>query len=157
MTWEESVDLALCFGWIDGIRKRVDEFRYVIRFSRRKPRGIWSVRNIGRVRELRKKGLMEPAGLRALGKMKSERQAVYSYEQRGNARLSPAHERRFLARKKAWDFFRAQAPSYQRTASWWVVSAKREETRSRRLDALIGASGRQLRIDALSSQGDSAR
>jgi uncharacterized protein YdeI (YjbR/CyaY-like superfamily) len=157
MTWEESVDLALCFGWIDGIRKRVDEFRYVIRFARRKPRSIWSVRNIGRVRELRKQGLMEPAGLRALGNMKSERQAVYSYEQRRNARLSPAHERRFRARKKAWDFFRAQAPSYQRTACWWVVSAKREETRSRRLDALIGACGRRLRIDALSSQGDSAR
>jgi uncharacterized protein YdeI (YjbR/CyaY-like superfamily) len=149
MTWEEAVDGALCFGWIDGIRRRVDELRYVIRFTCRKPGSIWSLRNIGRVRELVSQGLMEPAGLRAFQNLRSERQAVYSYEQRKVARLGPERERRFRASKKAWSFFRAQAPSYQRIASWWVVSAKREETRSRRLEALIGASGQGRRIDAM--------
>src|SRR5580692_6380054 len=102
MTWEESVDLALCFGWIDGLRKRIDALRYVIRFARRKPRSIWSVRNIGRVGELRKRGLMEPAGLRAFGNMADSRKAVYSYEQRRAASLSPADERRFRSSGKAW-------------------------------------------------------
>jgi uncharacterized protein YdeI (YjbR/CyaY-like superfamily) len=150
MTWEEAVDGALCFGWIDGVRRRLDEHRYVIRFSRRKAGSIWSVRNIGRVRELTALGLMEPAGLAAFRNLKSERSAVYSYEQRGKARLGTDLERRFRASAQAWDFFRAQAASYQRTASWWVSSAKREETRLRRLGVLIEASGRRRRIDELS-------
>ena len=149
MTWEEAVDMALCFGWIDGIRKSAGELQYVIRFSRRRPRSIWSVRNIARVRELAKQGIMEPAGLAAFRQLGSERFAVYSYEQRRNARLSPALERRFRACRKAWEFFRAQAPSYCRIASWWVVSAKREETRLRRLEALIDASRNQRPINAL--------
>lgn len=149
MTWEEAVDLALCFGWIDGLRKRVDPLRYVIRFTRRRARSIWSVRNIARVRELKGRGLMEPAGLAAFGEMRGERRAVYSYEQRRRARLSPAHQLRFRAARKAWDYFRSQAPSYQRIANWWVVSAKREETRWRRLGALIEASRRLRRIDAV--------
>ncbi|HXQ79935.1 MAG TPA: YdeI/OmpD-associated family protein [Opitutaceae bacterium] len=141
MTWEESVDVALCFGWIDGVRKSAGERRYVIRFSRRRPRSVWSARNIARVRELAKQGLMEPAGLAAFRRLESDRSAVYSYEQRRNARLASVHERRFRARGKAWEFFQAQAPSYQRVASWWVLSAKKEETRLRRLERLIDASG----------------
>jgi uncharacterized protein YdeI (YjbR/CyaY-like superfamily) len=149
MTWEEAVDTALCFGWIDGIRKSAGERRYVIRFTRRRARSIWSVRNIARVRELAKQGLVEPAGLRAFRQLGSARQAAYSYEQRRKARLGPAFERRFRARARAWAFFQAQAPGYRRVASWWVVSAKREETRLRRLEALIDASGRRRPIDAL--------
>jgi uncharacterized protein YdeI (YjbR/CyaY-like superfamily) len=149
MSWDESVDTALCFGWIDGIRKRVDEARYVIRFTARKPRSIWSARNIARVRELGSQGLMEPAGMKALERLAEGRSAVYSYEQRKEARLAPAHERRFRASGKAWEFFRSRAPSYRRTATWWVVSAKREETRLRRLGVLIDASARGLSLDAL--------
>lgn len=154
ITWEEAVDVALCFGWIDGIRKSAGPLRYVIRFGRRKPSSAWSVRNIARVRELARQDLMEPAGLLAFSRLKSERSAVYSYEQRKAARLSPAQERRFRSDRMAWEYFRAQAPSYQRTASWWVVSAKREETRLRRLEKLIEASGRRRPIDAIARPGD---
>ena len=149
LTWEDSVDAALCFGWIDGVRRSAGPLRYVIRFSRRKPRSIWSVRNLGRARELERLGLMEPAGLAALRGLRSERHAVYSYEQRRTARLGPAHERRFRSVKAAWAFFSAQAPSYRRVASWWVTSAKREETRLRRLEALVRASGLGRRVDLL--------
>src|SRR5271157_3965016 len=156
MTWEEAVDTALCFGWIDGVRTGAGEIRYAIRFTPRNPRSTWSVRNIARVRELTKQGLMEPAGLGAFGQLKSERSAVYSYEQRRNARLSPAHERLFRASGNAWEFFRAQAPSYQRVASWWVVSAKKDETKLRRLKTLIDASRRGRPIDALARPTDSS-
>jgi uncharacterized protein YdeI (YjbR/CyaY-like superfamily) len=149
LTWEESVDAALCYGWIDGIRKRLDETRYVIRFTRRNSRSIWSVRNIARVRELVAMSLMEPAGLAAFRQMRSERSAVYAYEQRRAARLSLDHQRRFGRSAAAWEFFRAQAPSYQRTAAWWVVSAKQEETRLRRLERLIEVSAAGRRLDAL--------
>lgn len=149
LTWEESVDAALCYGWIDGVRKRLDETRYVIRFTRRKPRSIWSVRNIARVRELVRMSLMEPAGLAAFRHLRSERSAVYSFEQRIAARLDPAHERRFRRSAPGWAFFRTQAPSYQRTAACWVVSAKKEETRRRRLERLIEVSAAGRRLDAL--------
>ncbi len=148
LTWEESVDAALCYGWIDGVRKRLDVTRYVIRFTRRNPRSIWSVRNIARVAELVRLSLMRPAGLAAFGQMRSERSAVYSFEQRRAARLDSAHERRFRRNAAGWKFFRAQAPSYQRTATWWVVSAKKEETRLRRLERLIGVSAAGRRLDA---------
>ncbi len=149
LTWEESVDAALCYGWIDGVRKRLDASRYVIRFTRRKPRSIWSVRNIARVKELVRMSLMEPAGLAAFRLMTSERSAVYSFEQRRGARLGPEHARRFRHSAAGWEFFRAQAPSYQRTAAWWVVSAKREETRWRRLEKLVEVSSAGRRLDAL--------
>jgi uncharacterized protein YdeI (YjbR/CyaY-like superfamily) len=157
LTWEEAVDAALCFGWIDGIRKGAGELRYAIRFTPRNPRSIWSVRNITRARELTKQGLMEAGGLRAFGRLKSDRSAVYSYEQRRNARLAPAQERLFRASKKAWEFFRAQAPSYQRVTSWWVVSAKKEETRLKRLEALIDASRHRRPIDAMVRPTDSGK
>ncbi|HMD59813.1 MAG TPA: YdeI/OmpD-associated family protein [Opitutaceae bacterium] len=149
MTWEEAVDEALCFGWIDGVRRSAADLRYLIRFSRRKPLSVWSVRNIARARELTQRGLMEPSGLAAFGRLASERSAVYSYEQRRTASLGPALVGRLRANKKAWEYFRSRSPSYQRTASWWVVSAKREETRLRRLETLIADSSHGRPIAAI--------
>jgi uncharacterized protein YdeI (YjbR/CyaY-like superfamily) len=148
LTWEESVDAALCFGWIDGRRKRVDEVRYVIRFSRRNPRSIWSVRNIARVRELMRLKLMAPLGLAAFRQMDRQRAAVYSYEQRRRARFAPGQARRFQENAPAWDFFQAQAPSYRKLVTFWVVSAKKEETRLRRLERAIVVSAQRRRFDA---------
>jgi uncharacterized protein YdeI (YjbR/CyaY-like superfamily) len=148
LTWEESVDAALCFGWIDGLRKSVDPLRYVIRFSRRKARSIWSVRNIARVRELMRLKVMAPMGLAAFRKMDRRRSAVYSFEQRRRARFSPGQARRFQENAPAWHFFRAQAPSYRRVVTFWVVSAKKEETRRRRLERAIAVSARRRRLDA---------
>jgi uncharacterized protein YdeI (YjbR/CyaY-like superfamily) len=142
ITWQELVDEELCFGWIDGIRKGIDDLSYSNRITPRTPRSSWSVVNIARARELIRLGRMHPAGLEAFERRTDERSAIYSYEQRKTARLDPAAERTFRANKKAWTFFQAQATSYQRTAIWWVVSAKREETRQRRVATLIGDSAR---------------
>jgi uncharacterized protein YdeI (YjbR/CyaY-like superfamily) len=128
-TWPEAVDGALCFGWIDGVRKSISETSYVIRFTPRRPRSIWSAINIKRVGELTTLGLMRPAGLQTFERRQGDRSAIYAYEQRKGARLR--------ANKKAWKFFRAQPPWYRRTASWWVISAKKEETRLKRLAQLI--------------------
>lgn len=145
LTWPESVDEALCFGWIDGIRKSVDEVSYTIRFTPRKPRSSWSAVNIKRATELAELGLMQPAGLKAFQNRQEARSAVYAYEQRGQ-KLDGAHERKLQANKKAWAFFQAQPPSYQKAASWWVISAKKEETRLKRLATLIedSANGRTV-------------
>jgi uncharacterized protein YdeI (YjbR/CyaY-like superfamily) len=137
ITWPEAVDEALCFGWIDGLRKRVDEISYTIRFTPRKPTSTWSAVNIKRVGELTKMGLMRPAGVKAFGRRKSDRSAIYSYEQRKGARLTGVDEKQFRAHKNAWKFFQGQPPWYRRTASWWVISAKKEETRRKRLARLI--------------------
>jgi uncharacterized protein YdeI (YjbR/CyaY-like superfamily) len=142
ITWPEAVDQALCFGWIDGVRRRIDDERYSIRFTPRKPRSTWSAVNIERARELRAQGLMRRPGLRAFEARSDDRSAIYGYEQRKAARLGPANERRFRADRAAWAFFQAQPPSYRRTATWWVISAKKEETRQRRLDRLIDDSAR---------------
>ena len=147
LTWEESVDAALCYGWIDGLRKSLDTLRYVIRFTRRKPDSIWSVRNIGRIKELVRLELMHPAGLEAYGKLNPKRSAVYSFEQRKQARFSASDVRRFKSRPKAWAFFRSQAPSYRRMFTFWIVSAKKPETRLRRLDRVIAASADGVKID----------
>jgi uncharacterized protein YdeI (YjbR/CyaY-like superfamily) len=145
ITWPESVDEALCFGWIDGVRYRIDDTSYRIRFTPRKPRSVWSLVNVKRVAELKKLGRMAAAGLAAFAKADPKRSGIYSYE-RQNAKLDAASEKRFRANKNAWAFFKAQAPSYQRLTTYWVVSAKREETRRRRLVALIAgsAAGRRL-------------
>ena len=137
ITWPESVDAALCFGWIDGVRRSVDEISYAIRFTPRRPRSIWSDINIKRAQALTDQGLMRPAGAAAFAARIEAKSAVYSYEQRGRAKLGDVYERLFRANKKAWAFFTAQAPGYQRTARWWVISAKREETRLKRLGTLI--------------------
>jgi uncharacterized protein YdeI (YjbR/CyaY-like superfamily) len=146
ITWPESVDQALCFGWIDGLRKTVDDASYMIRFSPRKPTSTWSAINIRRAKELRSMGLMSPAGLRAFAKRAPDKSAIYSYEQRHNARLTAAQEKRFRANRKAWQFFCARAAWYQRTATRWVISAKKEETRAKRLSILIedSAAGRTI-------------
>ncbi len=147
ITWPESVDQALCFGWIDGIRKSVDEHSYKIRFTPRKPTSTWSAVNMRRVDELTKLGLMKPAGLKAFERRKQDKSAIYAYEQaRHEAQLPDAFEKQLRANKKAWAFFQKQPPSYQRGASWWVISAKREETRLKRLETLItdSAQGRTV-------------
>jgi uncharacterized protein YdeI (YjbR/CyaY-like superfamily) len=147
ITWPEAVDQALCFGWIDGVRRGIDADSYSIRFSPRKPRSFWSNVNIKRARELVELGLMAPAGRRAFEARAGERSGAYSYENREAARLDPEQERRFRERPAAWEWFERQPPSYRRAASWWVVSAKREETRRRRLATLIedSAQGRPVK------------
>jgi uncharacterized protein YdeI (YjbR/CyaY-like superfamily) len=145
MTWPESVDQALCFGWIDGIRKSVDDTRYTIRFTPRKAGSTWSAVNVKRVEELTKQGLMQPAGLKAFEQRKEDKSGIYSYEQ-GDAKLDDAFEQQFRANQSAWEYFQKQAPSYQKAAIWWVVSAKQEATREKRLAKLIEDSeqGRRL-------------
>jgi uncharacterized protein YdeI (YjbR/CyaY-like superfamily) len=139
ITWPESVDAALSFGWIDGVRRRIDDETYSIRFTPRKARSVWSAVNIRRVEELRRLGLMRPAGIKAFEARLAERSAIYSFEQQ-NIAFESAQERQFRANKAAWTFFQAQAPWYQRAATWWVVSAKREETKVKRLATLIADS-----------------
>lgn len=153
ITWPESVDGALCFGWIDGVRKSIDDVRYMIRFTPRKPRSTWSAINIKRVGELKKLGLMHPSGLAAFEKRDSDRSAIYSYEQRKSAQLSAEFEKRFRKQADAWEFFQSLPAWYQRTATYWVVSARREETRLRRLEVLIDCSARKRNIPALSRPG----
>ncbi|WP_211241564.1 YdeI/OmpD-associated family protein [Cystobacter fuscus] len=145
ITWPESVDQALCFGWIDGVRKRLDEHSYTIRFTPRKPRSIWSSVNIQRVRELTGQGLMRPAGLRAFEARSEERSGIYSHEQKDTA-LPEAYDKQLKANKKAWSFFQSQAPWYQRAALHWITSAKKEETRLKRLATLLqdSAEGRTV-------------
>jgi uncharacterized protein YdeI (YjbR/CyaY-like superfamily) len=149
VTWPESVDVALCFGWIDGVRKRLDENSYTIRFTPRRSGSIWSDANLKRARELIASGLMHPAGLKAFEARLEARTAIYSYEQRKTAELDPASKKRFQAHPKAWAFFEAQAPSYRRITAWWVISAKQEKTRTRRLDQLIETSEKARVIDLL--------
>lgn len=153
ITWQESVDQALCFGWIDGIRKSVDSTSYTNRFTPRKPGGTWSTINANRVAELTALGLMKPAGLEAFRERAPARTGIYSYEQRQTARLSAAQERQFRAHRKAWEYFTAQPPSYRKTAIWWVVTAKREETQMRRLETLIASSERGRPIPSLTRPG----
>lgn len=149
ITWQESVDEALCFGWIDGVRNAVDEASYRIRFTPRKPRSTWSAVNIKRVAELQREGRMHPAGLAAFARRSESRSEIYSYEQRKTAKLDAAGERRFRANAKAGKFYAAQAPWYRRTSAWWVLSAKKEETRQRRLEVLIESSAQGRRIDPM--------
>jgi uncharacterized protein YdeI (YjbR/CyaY-like superfamily) len=146
ITWPESVDEALCFGWIDGVRKSIDADRYKIRFTPRRPGSTWSLVNTKRVEELSALGRMQSAGLVAFEARLEKRSGVYAYEQRKTATLDPGQARQFRANKPAWDFFQSQPPSYRQTATWWVISAKREETRERRLATLIedSAAGRRI-------------
>jgi uncharacterized protein YdeI (YjbR/CyaY-like superfamily) len=147
VTWPQIVDEALCFGWIDGIRRGIDDESWSIRLTPRKPTSNWSSVNIGRVAELEKEGRMTPAGRAAFERRSAERSGIYSYEQRKKARLDPDQERELRANEAAYEFFRSQPPGYRRTATHWVVSAKREETRRKRLATLIedSANGRRLR------------
>lgn len=157
ITWPESVDQALCFGWIDGVRRGLDADSYTIRFTPRTPRSTWSAVNIKRAKELIEAGLIRPAGLAAFQARTDERSASYSYERRRAAELAPEQERRFRANAPAWEFFSAQPPYYRRTAIHWVTSAKREETRARRLATLIEDSASGLRLANLSGNGTARR
>jgi len=150
ITWPEAVDGALCFGWIDGIRKSVDDSSYKIRFTPRKPRSIWSAVNVKRAAELSAMGLMHLAGLSAFQKRDKTRSEIYSYEQRKRAKLPSAYERTFRDKPGAWAFFESQPAGYKRICSWWVISAKKEETKLKRLAALIEHSERKRKIPALS-------
>ena len=145
MTWPESVDEALCFGWIDGLRKSVDASSYTIRFSPRKPISIWSAVNIKRAQELTAQRRMRPAGLGAFAKRKENRSGIYSYEQRSATLVKPYADR-LKKNRAAWNFFRAQPPYYQKAMNWWVVSAKREATRLKRLKRLEEDSARGRRL-----------
>lgn len=137
ISWPQAVDGALCFGWIDGIRKSVDAISYTIRFTPRKPRSVWSAVNVRRASELSAKGLMHPAGLAAFEHREGKRSEIYSYEQRKTAELPVAYRKKFRAHPAAWKFFQDQAPWYRRTCSWWVISAKKEETKLKRLAELM--------------------
>ena len=147
ITWPESVDEALCVGWIDGIRKTLDAESYVIRFTPRKARSTWSAVNIRRVAQLEREGRMRPAGRAAFERRTDDKSAIYAYEQRQTAQLDETAEQKFRANEKAWAFFQAQAPWYRRTAIYKVISAKRAETREKRLAELIAdsAAGRRIR------------
>jgi uncharacterized protein YdeI (YjbR/CyaY-like superfamily) len=149
LTWGESVDGALCFGWIDGVRSRLDEVRYMIRFTPRQPRSLWSEKNIRRAQQLSQEGCMHPAGLAAFQQRGQTSSPAYSAEQRKTAQLPPAYQKQFRLHPAAWEFFRAQAPGYQRMSSLWVISAQKQETQARRLDQLIACSARRQPIPAL--------
>jgi uncharacterized protein YdeI (YjbR/CyaY-like superfamily) len=153
ITWPESVDEALCFGWIDGVRRSLGDEAYCIRFTPRKPTSIWSAINVARVLELEKLGKMTPAGQRAFAARTPERTGVYSFERSAAAKLAPDEERKLRANAKASAFFYEQAPWYQRAAIHWIVSPKRAETRGRRLDALIADSARGRTVPPLTRPG----
>lgn len=146
ITWPESVDQALCFGWIDGVRHSIDKDSYGIRFTPRKPSSIWSTVNIAKAEELIKDGLMQPAGLKAFEARDKLRTNLYSFEQKEAPKLSPELQRQFQAQTEAWQFFIAQAPSYQKTIIHWIMSAKKEETKIARLNQAITASGSGERL-----------
>lgn len=145
MTWQEAVDQALCFGWIDGIRRRWDDDRYSNRFTPRRKGSNWSAINIRRVGELKKLGLMQPAGLAAFALRTDARSAIYAYEQRKTLAFTPAQLARFRRHPDAWTFFQAQPPSYRQLSTYWVLSAVKPETRDRRLDTLIATSAKKQR------------
>jgi len=153
ITWPESVDEALCFGWIDGVRRSLGERDYSIRFTPRRTRSIWSAVNVARVAELTKLGRMRPAGIRAFAARTPERTGVYAFERKEAAKLTKAQEKTLRANRKAAAFFDAQPPGYRKTAIHWVISAKQEATRDRRLQLLIADSAAGLRIGPLRRPG----
>lgn len=148
ITYKEAVDEALCFGWIDGIRKGLNEESYVNRFTPRKRNSIWSNVNTRRINELIEEGRVHPSGLEAFNKRVEEKAGVYSFEQNSH-KLLVAFEKKFKANKKAWKYFTSKAPWYQRTSIHWVMSAKQEVTRLKRLETLINDSENQKMIAQL--------
>jgi uncharacterized protein YdeI (YjbR/CyaY-like superfamily) len=148
ITWPEAVDQALCFGWIDGIRKSVDEESYANRFTPRRPRSNWSAVNIKRVQVLTELGLMRPEGLAVFEQSTDDRSGTYSFEQQGAVELGEEFEGLFRANPVAWDDFQSRPAGYRRTATWWVMSAKKDETRRKRLATLIedSAQGRPIKL-----------
>jgi len=153
LTWSQAVDQALCFGWIDTRRNRIDEDSHMQRFTPRKPGSNWSKLNVEKMKKLTEAGLVRSAGLAAFERRREDRTGVYSFERREQARLDPEQEERFRANAAAWEFFQAQAPWYKRTALHLVTSAKRPETRERRLNQLIEDSAAGRRLNQLTSPG----
>jgi uncharacterized protein YdeI (YjbR/CyaY-like superfamily) len=145
ITWPESVDQALCFGWIDGVRKSFDDESYMIRFSPRKPGSIWSSVNIKRAKALIEQGQMRPAGLKAFEARKENKSGVYSYEQR-SVDLPEPYERLLKKNKAAWRYFEKESAYYRKAVFWWIVCAKKEDTRMKRLDQLVACSEKGERI-----------
>ncbi len=146
ITWPQSVDEALCFGWIDGIRKSIDDESYFIRFTPRKADSIWSAINIKKAEELTAKHLMQPAGLESFAKRKEHKSAIYSYEKEA-AELAPEYIEQFKANKKAWAFFEAETPAYRKWMIHKIMDAKQEKTRLARLEALIKDSEAGKRLE----------
>lgn len=149
ITWPEAVDGALCFGWIDGVRKSLDENSYTIRFTPRRSRSTWSAINIKRMAELKKQRLVHSAGWQAFLRRTDDRSEIYAYEQRKGAKLTAEYEKLFRANQDAWRFFQAQPAWYRRTSSWWVIRAKKEETRRKRLARLLDDSAHNRPIPNL--------
>jgi uncharacterized protein YdeI (YjbR/CyaY-like superfamily) len=145
ITWPESVDQALCFGWIDGIRKRVDKSSYQIRFTPRRRGSIWSAINIKRATELVRQRQMRSAGIKAFAARIENKSGIYSYEQR-STELSEPYAKQLQKNKAAWNFFRTQPPLYRKMMDWWIVSAKKEETRMARVAKLISESAKGKRL-----------
>ena len=148
LTWPESVDEALCYGWIDGIRKSIDDISYKIRFTPRKPGSVWSDVNIKRAQALIEQGQMQSAGLNAFQVRRENKSGVYSYEQR-SVELKEPYNRLLKKNKSAWNFFQAQPASYRKAVSWWIISAKQEETRLKRLEKLTAYSVQGQRLPEL--------
>lgn len=146
MTWSQSVDQALCFGWIDSVRRSINEESYCIRFTPRKSTSIWSDINIKKVEELNKSGLMTPEGQKAFDLRKEHRSRIYSHEKEPDD-LDPIYEKQFKKNKLAWGFFNTQAPSYKKVMIHWIMSAKQEKTRSSRLEKTINISEQQKRME----------
>ncbi|HEY0429265.1 MAG TPA: YdeI/OmpD-associated family protein [Pyrinomonadaceae bacterium] len=145
MTWPQSVDEALCFGWIDGVRRSIDAESYAIRFTPRKPKSIWSAVNIKKVEELTAKGLMKPAGIAAFERREESKSRIYAYENKP-IEFSDEFEKLFRANENAWRFFEKQPNGYRRTSMYWVMSAKQHSTQVKRLEKLIKASASNRRI-----------
>jgi uncharacterized protein YdeI (YjbR/CyaY-like superfamily) len=146
VSWPEAVDEALCVGWIDGVRHRIDEARYKIRFTPRKPGSHWSAVNIKRVAELDAEGRMRPAGRAAFAQRTEARSKIASYEQAAMPELSDAEVAQFKQTAGAWGFYQALPASYKKKLTWWVVSAKQQATRSNRLAQWVEACAREKRL-----------
>jgi uncharacterized protein YdeI (YjbR/CyaY-like superfamily) len=157
MTWPQSVAEALCFGWIDGVRRRLDDESYTIRFTPRKPSSIWSTVNTKTMRELIDAKQVHPAGMRAFERRSEAKSSVYAYENRHAAVFDPESEREFKRHKAAWKFFEQCPPWYRRTTTWRVVSAKRPETRAKRLAELIACCAERRAIPSLTLSRDPLR
>lgn len=145
VTYAEALDEALCFGWIDGVRKSLNETSYTIRFTPRKPKSIWSNVNVRHVERLKKEGRMHAAGLEAYEKRDPERTGIYAFENAPHT-LSPAYEKKFRQNKKAWKFFEEQPPGYKKLMIFRIMSGKKEETRLRRLEQTIEVSEKGVRM-----------
>lgn len=154
LTWEQSVDEALCYGWIDGVRRSLDEERYTIRFTPRQAGSIWSNKNMASMERLIAAGRVQPASLAAYAARRQDRSGMYAFEQ-DMTEFGDALEARFRAAPAAWDFFTRQPPGYQKTMRHWVSSAKRAETQLRRLERLMEASAAEERIDLIKPFGES--